>query len=220
MRTRILVAALAAAAFAAAPAHAADVAGVVFNDYDGDGTRAEGEPGLAGVVVFLDLTADGLHDAAAEPWRASGPDGGWRFEGLEQGTHRVGWLPPDGGACTGGLVCAREIEAGGLLELGVQLGGLLLDTGGANAIGRARLVAPRLRCVRRPFSARVEGSGITRVVYSVDGRRAAVGAGRRFRAWITVRRLRAGRHVLTAVAAYGSDGGAPFRRLELRFRRC
>lgn len=220
MRTRILGVAVAAALLAAAPARAAEVAGVVFDDHDGDGIRASSEPGMAGVLVFLDVTPDGVHDPASEASQVSAADGSWRFEGLAEGTHRVGWQPPANGACTGVLVCARDVEAGGLLELGVQLGGLLLDPGGASGIGRARLVTSPGRCARRAFPARVTGPGVTHVEYRVDGRRAAVGRGREFRARIPVARLRPGRHRLTAVVAYGSDGGSPFKRLERRFRRC
>ena len=220
MRARILIAALAAAVLAAAPAHAAVVAGTVFSDHDGDGVRAPAEPGLGGVVVFLDLTPDGLHDAASEPYQVSAGDGSWAFPDLEPGSHRVGWLPPEGGACTGVLVCARDVEPATGADLGVQVGGLLLDPGGATRIGRARLVGPSARCVRRAFSVRVDGDGITRVEYRVDGRRVASTRRRGFRARVPVRALSAGPHRLTAVVAYGSDGGGPVKRLQLRFRRC
>ena len=220
MRTRILRAALAAALLAAAPAQAAEVSGVVFSDHDGDGVRAPSEPGMGGVLVFVDLAADGVHDPASEPSRMSADDGSWRFDGLAEGSHRIGWQPPPNGVCTGVLVCAREVEAGGALELGVQLGGLLLDPGGASGIGKARLVASPGRCARRAFAVSVSGPGISRVEYRVDGRRVALGRGRAFRARIPVARLRPGRHRLTAVVAYGSDGGSPFKRLERRFRRC
>ena len=219
MALRLAAAILATAGALAAPAQAADVGGVVFNDYDANGVRTLDEPGVAGVLVFLDAEPDGLHNAATEPSQQTAADGSWAFTGAA--TLRVGWLPPANGACTGVLECVKEADpAGAPLELGVQLGGILLDPGGATLVGKARLVGLPGGCVQRSFRARVIGDGIRRVEYRVDGRRVAVRRRPAFAATIGVRRLRAGRHRLTAVVIYGSGDRAPTKRLSRVFRRC
>jgi hypothetical protein len=106
------------------------------------------------------------------------------------------------------------------LALGVQLGGIILDPGGAAGIGRARLVAPRSGCRRAAFSARVEGDGIKRVEYRLDGRRFAMVRKEGFFVRVPVRGLSSGSHRLTAIATYGSRPDSPTKRLGLNFRRC
>lgn len=200
-----------AALFLALPAsaHAAAISGTVFNDYDANGTRAPSEPPLAGVTVSI---------AGATVTSAS--DGSWAIDGLEPGTHRVVWTPPEEGACTT-IGCAVEVAADTTgVELGVQLGALLIDPGDAVAIGRARLIAPRGGCRRAAFQVAVEGNGIARVEYRVDGRRVAASRRRGFRARIAVARLAPGRHTLVAVLRYGTRPSSPTKRLTLAFRRC
>lgn len=192
-----------------ASAHAASLSGTVFIDPDADGIRAPGDTPLGGIHVSISGTTV-----------LTAPDGSWSVDGLGPGVHRIQWAPPENAACTT-LGCVREAQAGTSgIDLGVQAGALMIDPGGALTIGRVRLVAPRAGCRSRAFRVAVEGDGITRVEYRVDGRRVAVGRGSGFGARIAVSRLAPGAHRLVAVVGFGSGGDAPAKRLQLRFRRC
>jgi hypothetical protein len=95
---------------------------------------------------------------------------------------------------------------------------------GRRPSGRASLAAPR-GCVRRPFLARVKGSAIDSVAFSVDGRRvASVRTARRdgsFAARIAVRRLAHGRkHRLVARVRFVTGAGRPPKVLRSSFSRC
>lgn len=93
---------------------------------------------------------------------------------------------------------------------------ILIDPGGGAAIGKVTLVAPRGGCRSRPFSARVEGNGITGVAWRLDGR----GLDRGPRTRVPIRALKPGVHRLVAVVSFGSGATGPVKRLTLRFRRC
>jgi hypothetical protein len=74
------------------------LAGTVFNDLDGSGSRDPGEPGLAGWTVFLDLYGDGvLHDD--DPQAVTDALGRYSFSNLVPGTYVLyvvlqdGWVP-------------------------------------------------------------------------------------------------------------------------------
>ncbi|HRK31221.1 MAG TPA: S8 family serine peptidase [Tepidisphaeraceae bacterium] len=53
--------------------------GTVFGDYDGDGVRDPGEPGLAGWTVYVDLNNNGAFNAG-EPSQISGANGSYSIE--------------------------------------------------------------------------------------------------------------------------------------------
>src|SRR5581483_10149890 len=63
----------------------ASIAGVKFNDINGDGVREAGESGLAGWTIELDRGADGTVDATTTTDAA----GNYAFDGLMAGTYRV-----------------------------------------------------------------------------------------------------------------------------------
>jgi hypothetical protein len=67
---------------------ASTVTGSVFRDADGNGTRSAGEFGVAGAVVFLDLTGDGVADAG-EPAAVTAADGSYTFADAPTGTYAV-----------------------------------------------------------------------------------------------------------------------------------
>jgi hypothetical protein len=95
---------------------------------------------------------------------------------------------------------------------------------GSKPSGSARLAAPRA-CVKRPFRARVKGTAIDRVTFSVDGKRvrtaSAAGADGSFAARIDPRRLRAGRaHRITARVEFVTGADQTARTLHATFRRC
>jgi hypothetical protein len=94
---------------------------------------------------------------------------------------------------------------------------------GRRPSGQAALAAPR-GCVRKPFRARVRGTAIDRVTFSVDGKRlkrvSAAGDGGAFAARVNPRRLRVGRHRVTARVEFVTGAGQPARTLRSTFRRC
>ena len=94
---------------------------------------------------------------------------------------------------------------------------------GRRPSGSARL-ASRRGCVKRPFRARVSGTGIDRVTFSVDGRRtrspSKAGADGTFAARIDPRRLRTGRHRVTARVEFVTGTGRAPLTLRSAFRHC
>ena len=94
---------------------------------------------------------------------------------------------------------------------------------GRRPSGSARLLAPR-GCQRRPFAARVAGTAIDRVTFSLDGRRlktaGAAGRDGSFAARIDPRRLRVGRHRLSARVEFVTGAGQAARTFHASFRRC
>jgi probable HAF family extracellular repeat protein len=71
------------------------LSGVIWDDFDGDGTFGSSEAPMSGVPVYLDIDGDGTHDAD-EPSTVSGTDGAYSFVviGLDQVTVRQ--VVPDG----------------------------------------------------------------------------------------------------------------------------
>ncbi|MCA9247814.1 MAG: cadherin-like domain-containing protein [Planctomycetales bacterium] len=97
---------------AAAPVEAADraaataagaIQGVRFNDLDQDGLfePPDGEEGLVGWTMYLDLNANGSLDSG-EPTSVTGDDGAYRFDGLAPDTYVIaGQLQPGWRQTTG-----------------------------------------------------------------------------------------------------------------------
>jgi hypothetical protein len=94
---------------------------------------------------------------------------------------------------------------------------------GRRPSGEARLAAPG-GCRRRPFRARVSGSAIDRVTFSLDGRRlrsvSQAAAGGAFSARIDPRRLRSGRHRIAARVEFVTGAARAPLTLRSSFRRC
>lgn len=87
---------------------------------------------------------------------------------------------------------------------------------GRKPSGSAALSGPH-GCVKKPFRARVKGTGIDRVTFSVDGKRVK-GSG--LAARVDPRKLRAGSHRLTARVSFVTGTGQKARTLRTSFRRC
>ena len=75
------------------------ITGVVFNDLNGDGVQDNGEPGLGGVVVYLDLNNSGTFESN-DPSTTSNSTGQFCFDGLAAGTYIVRELAPAGTVTT------------------------------------------------------------------------------------------------------------------------
>ena len=75
------------------------IAGLKFNDLSGNGVRDAGDPGLAGVTVFLDSNGNGALDPG-EVSTTSDVNGNFIFANLGPGTYRVREVPPAGSTQT------------------------------------------------------------------------------------------------------------------------
>ncbi|WP_419195028.1 SdrD B-like domain-containing protein [Novipirellula herctigrandis] len=71
------------------------ISGVVFDDVDGDGVQQAGENSAAGWTVFLDADDNGLLDAG-ESSQTTDATGGYSFDHLALGNHRVRMMPQSG----------------------------------------------------------------------------------------------------------------------------
>ena len=73
----------------------ASISGVKFNDLNGNGIRDPGEPGLAGITVFLDTNNNGVLDPG-EASTTTDANGNYTFTNLAPGTYRVREVEPAG----------------------------------------------------------------------------------------------------------------------------
>ncbi|MCA9217813.1 MAG: hypothetical protein KDB27_32310 [Planctomycetales bacterium] len=97
---------------------AADISGHIYNDVNDNGVRDQGEDGLVGWTVYLDLNENGSLDTS-EPTSLSEGDGVYRFQGLSPGSYvvaevvRVGWTAtaPVSGAQPVTAVDGETVEA-------------------------------------------------------------------------------------------------------------
>ena len=94
------------------------VAGAVYADADGDGTRDAGEAGEATQTVFADYDGDGTLDAG-EPSTATALDGSYTLTGIRPGTFAVRALVSGAEACTAPANCT--------VALGFSSGSSLVD---------------------------------------------------------------------------------------------
>src|SRR5258708_38958776 len=79
--------------------HYRTVAGHIFNDINGNGTRQLKEHWLPGVVVFLDSNANGTFDSG-EPATVTNKLGTFTFRRLLPGAYNVVEVPPLGDVAT------------------------------------------------------------------------------------------------------------------------
>jgi len=71
------------------------IQGLKWNDLNGDGKIDVGEPGLAGVIIYLDLNDDGVL-GGNEPYQITDKQGHYRFSNLRAATYVVREQVPDG----------------------------------------------------------------------------------------------------------------------------
>lgn len=64
------------------------IRGTVFNDLNHNGIKDDGEPGIAGVLMYLDIHHDGKRNHG-EPYARTNADGAYKFTGLALGVYRV-----------------------------------------------------------------------------------------------------------------------------------
>ena len=105
---------------------AGSLVGTKFNDLDNDGVRDTGEPGLAGVTVFIDANKDGIlngdtngngiQDAGeivTERFTRTDANGNYTFSGVALGTWQIDEVVPVGSAQTTGLFETATISSAG-----------------------------------------------------------------------------------------------------------
>ena len=73
----------------------ASIVGSVFNDVNGDGVQDSGEPGLGGVVVYIDVNNTGSL-VSSDPSTVTSATGQYSFNGLAAGTYIVREVAPSG----------------------------------------------------------------------------------------------------------------------------
>ena len=61
----------------------------VWNDMDNDGVQDAGEPGIEGVLVYIDLDDDNLFDQGVERFAITDTNGNYQFNNLAAGTYVV-----------------------------------------------------------------------------------------------------------------------------------
>ena len=77
------------------------IVGRMWNDLSGDGQQDEGDPGVAGLLAYVDLDQNGVH-SLSEPSGISDARGAYRITGVPEGTHTVieaytpGWVRTTG----------------------------------------------------------------------------------------------------------------------------
>ena len=67
----------------------ASIGDLVWNDRDADGVRDAGEPGIEGVIVYIDSDNDNIFDQGLEPYDITDVNGAYLIENLAAGTYTV-----------------------------------------------------------------------------------------------------------------------------------
>ncbi|MEM6391412.1 MAG: SdrD B-like domain-containing protein [Planctomycetota bacterium] len=85
------------------------ITGITWSDYDGDGLRDPGEPGLADVTLYLDANDNGVRDPG-EAIQLSNVEGEYTFAGLASGDHVIRQEALPGYAPTGPIESITPIN--------------------------------------------------------------------------------------------------------------
>lgn len=109
---------------------------------------------------------------------------------------------------------------------GVEQGGVApgqLVAGARITPGRARLIGPA-GCVSRAFHARIKGTKVAKVVFTLDGKRIKTLRRTNFRKTFAVRldprKMRIGVHRLVATVTFQKGTGSKAKKFRLSFQRC
>jgi SdrD B-like protein len=203
------------------------VSGTKFDDRNDNGIRDAGEPGLAGIRVFVDYNGNGAFDAG-EPSALTGADGSYRIFDFNPGSWAVREVPPAGSLCTVPANACRYFQSFGPADRveGLDFGNFT-PSAAAPQTGAAR---PKVGvagvrssgCVKSSFSVRVRvraatSTRVRSVRITLDGKTIRRTSRSRFSVRINARRLKAGRHTLRIKA---TDANGRTRTVTRRFTRC
>jgi hypothetical protein len=222
------------------PGELAKGAGSKFLDADGNGVHDAGETPLGGFVFYVDYNGNGTLDAG-EPAAVSAADGLWSISGIKPGTWNVREAADPSFTCTLPNPCVRDVgfAAGQTADAG-EFGNApapaqaVLPTqagppdgqvvlGDRVVPGRARLLGPT-GCTARAFHARISGTKVARVVFTLDGKRLKTLTRKNFRGTYAVRidprRLKVGVHRLIVKVTFQRGSGTKAKTMRLAFQRC
>jgi hypothetical protein len=205
----------------------ATVSGTVVDDPNVNGVRDAGESGLAGIQVYADLDGNGTFDQG-EPVAVTSADGTYSIGGLKPGAYVIRHVMVQGGGrtCTSPVPeCSHNVT---LASNGAVTDRDFLDGTPAQAVLPSRKVAGTARlsgktgCVRGAFSARVRGTQMASVTFSLDGRRVQTVKDPRpsYSLRVNVRKLRVGIHVVSALVRFRAESGTKNKTMRLSFQRC
>lgn len=92
--------------------------GLKFNDLNGNGIRDAGDPGVAGVTIFLDTNGNGTRDAG-EVGTVTDASGSFTFDNVGPGSYRIREVQPPGTVRTSAnpadIVASSGSNVGGVL---------------------------------------------------------------------------------------------------------
>lgn len=177
------------------PRQRPEVAGTVWIDLDEDGVQDAGEPGRAGITVYIDANFDGVLDRTRERFTVTNADGEYVFADLLPGSHPIaiesgdefdGVFPGEGTRITEGHYAGIFNENADLAQQllvsltpdGVadnEYSGPVEDSATSGTHGRSLIGLPEFQAERRFRS--VDGSGFAVVVIDtgIDRDHAAFG---------------------------------------------
>jgi len=100
------------------------VAGIKFHDFNQNGQRDAGEPGVGGVFIYADLDGNGV-PGIGEPGVETAPDGTYSLLDLPLGPTRIAEVPDFGWIATTPVSVEVEIEVGQVIS--VDFGNVALN---------------------------------------------------------------------------------------------
>src|SRR5262249_44134713 len=103
-----------------------EISGTKFLDHDADGMRDEGEAGIAGVTLFVDIDGDDVLDAD-EFSTVTAADGSYTLTGIGPGRVRIGEVVQDGWARTtpaSAVTITSGLHVGGVNVGNAQFGSI------------------------------------------------------------------------------------------------
>jgi hypothetical protein len=196
-----------------------------------------------GFVFYVDYNGNSVFDGG-EPAGSSAGDGTWSIPGIKPGLWTVREVGDPKFTCTVPNPCSRDIgfvggQNAAIGEFGnapipqqavapTQTPGTTTPPGqvvlGERITpGRAQLVAPT-GCQARAFHARVRGTRVARVVFTLDGKRLKIVKRKNFRGTYAVRinprSLRYGVHRLVVRVTFQRGSRTKAKTFRLAFQRC
>ena len=222
------------------PGELAKGSGTKFLDANGDGVHDANEGPLSGFVFYVDYNGNSALDAG-EPAAVSAADGTWTISGIKPGTWSVREAADPNFTCTAPNPCSRDVVfTGGQTAAAGEFGnapapqqaqapGVTQPPPGQAVLGaritpgRARLLGPT-GCTSRAFHARIKGTKVARVVFTLDGKRLKTVTRKNFRGTYAVRinpsRLSIGVHRLIAKVTFQRGSATKAKTFRLAFQRC
>jgi uncharacterized repeat protein (TIGR01451 family) len=227
------------------PGELASGTGSKFLDANANGAHDGDESGIPGFVFYVDYNDNSALDAG-EPAATSTADGSWSISGIKPGTYNVREVANPSYTCTvPANGCSHNVtftggQTASIGEFGnapvpqqqqapAQAGGTPTTPPGQVVLGtritpgRARLLGPT-GCTTRAFRARIRGTKVAKVVFTLDGHRISTVTRKNYRGTFAVRidprQLRIGVHRLVAKVTFTRGSATKAKTFRLAFQRC